>query len=135
VLFLFGLLAFGTLAGIAFVISRVPLPEADPPVETTFLYDANGKQLAELSGAENRTSVPLDQVSPHLVDAVLASEDRDFFSHPGVNFGAIARAAFSDLRGHPLQGGSTITQQYVKQVYVGSERTIARKVKEATLAI
>ena len=135
VLFLVGLLAFAALAGVAFVISRVPLPEADPPVETTFLYDANGTQLAELSGGENRTSVPLSQVSPHLVDAVLASEDRDFFSHPGVNFGAVARAALADLRGHALQGGSTITQQYVKQVYLGSERTIARKVKEATLAI
>jgi penicillin-binding protein 1A len=135
VLFLFGLLTFAALAGIAFVISRVPLPEADPPVETTFLYDANGTQLAELSGGENRTSVPLSQVSPHLVDAILASEDRDFFRHSGVNFGAIARAAFADLRGHSLQGGSTITQQYVKQVYLGSERTISRKVKEATLAI
>jgi penicillin-binding protein 1A len=135
ILFLLGLLSFATLAGVAFVISRVPLPEADPPVETTFLYDANGTQLAELSGGENRTSVPLTQVSPHLVDAVLASEDRDFFRHPGVNFGAIARAALSDLRGHQLQGGSTITQQYVKQVYLGSERTISRKIKEATLAI
>jgi penicillin-binding protein 1A len=79
--------------------------------------------------------VPLEQVSPKLVDAVLASEDRDFFRHPGVNFAAITRAAIADLRGKQLQGGSTITQQYVKQVYVGTERTIVRKLKEATLAV
>ncbi|HVM54016.1 MAG TPA: transglycosylase domain-containing protein [Acidimicrobiales bacterium] len=134
-LFLIVLLAVAGLSGVGYVLARVPLPEADVPVETTFLFDADGNRLAELSGGENRTSIPLADVSPHLVDAVLAAEDRQFFRHPGVNFAAITRAAIADLRGRPLQGGSTITQQYVKLVFVGTERTIVRKLKEATLAV
>jgi penicillin-binding protein 1A len=134
-LFLIVLVAITGLAGVGFVLARVPLPEEDIPVETTFLYDADGEKLAELSGGENRTSVSLEDVSPHVIDAVLAAEDRDFFTHGGVDFSAIARAAFSDLRGKRLQGGSTITQQYVKLAYVGNERTIIRKLKEATLAV
>ena len=134
-LFLAALLAIAGMSGVGYVLARVPLPEADPPVETTFLYDAHGNKLAELSGGENRTSVALEDVGDNLLNAVLASEDRDFFRHPGVNFASITRAAFADLRGKPLQGGSTITQQYVKLVFVGTERTIVRKLKEATLAI
>ena len=133
--FLLALLLVAGLSGVGWVLARVELPEADAPVETTFLFDANGNKLAELSGGENRTSVKLDQVSQALIDAVLASEDRDFFKHSGVNFASIARASIADLRGQPLQGGSTITQQYVKLVYVGTERTIVRKLKEATLAV
>jgi len=134
-LFLLVLLLVTGLAGVGYVVARVPLPEEDIPVETTFLFDADGEKLAELSGGENRTSVALEDVSEHLVDAVLAAEDRDFFSHGGVDFGAIVRAAVNDLRGAKLQGGSTITQQYVKLAYVGTERTIVRKLKEATLAV
>ena len=134
-LFLVALLLVAGLAGIGFVLARVPLPEADPALETTLLYDARGNELAELSGGENRTSVDLERVSDHLVDAVLAAEDREFFRHPGVNFAAITRAAWADVRGRPLQGGSTITQQYVKLVYLGTERTLVRKLKEATLAV
>jgi penicillin-binding protein 1A len=134
-LFLAALLVIAALAGVGYVLARVPLPEAEPTVETTFLYDAQGNKLAELSGGENRTSVKLDQVSDNLVNAVLAAEDREFFRHPGVNFASIARAAIADLRGRPLQGGSTITQQYVKLVFTGTERTIIRKLKEATLAV
>ncbi|MGI9120970.1 MAG: transglycosylase domain-containing protein [Acidimicrobiales bacterium] len=123
------------LAGVGYVLANVPLPDAEIPVETTFLLDANGNKLAELSAGENRVSVPLEQVSPNLVNAVLAAEDRDFFAHPGINLSAIARATLADVRGQPLQGGSTITQQYVKYTYVGNEQTIVRKLKEATLSI
>jgi penicillin-binding protein 1A len=130
-----GVLAVATVSGVGYVLAQVPLPDADVPVETTFLYDADGNKLAELSTGENRVSVSLDQVSFHLLDAVLAVEDRDFFAHPGVDATAILRATIADLRGRPLQGGSTITQQYVKNVFVGNERTIVRKLKEATLAV
>jgi penicillin-binding protein 1A len=133
--FAVGLLAVAGVSGVGYVFAQVPLPEADQPVETTFLYDTGGNKLAELSGGENRTSVALAEVSPRLVDAVLAGEDRDFFRHPGVDIGAIARATVADLRGQPLQGGSTITQQYVKKTYVGDERSLARKLKEAVLAV
>ncbi|MBW3642992.1 MAG: transglycosylase domain-containing protein [Actinobacteria bacterium] len=135
VLFLAGLLVVFGFAGVGFVLANVPLPQVEIPVETTFLLDANGNKLAELSAGENRVSVSLGQVSPNLVNAVLAAEDRDFFAHPGIDLSAIARATWADVRGRPLQGGSTITQQYVKYTYVGAERTIIRKLKEATLAI
>jgi penicillin-binding protein 1A len=134
-LFLAALLFVAGISGVGYVLARVPLPEADSPVETTFLYDADGNKLAELSGGENRTSVPLDQMSPNLINAVLAAEDRTFFNHGGVNFSAITRAAIADVRGQPLQGGSTITQQYVKLVFTGADRTLVRKLKEATLAV
>ena len=123
------------LAGIGFVLANVPLPDAEIPVETTFLLDASGNKLAELSAGENRVSVALEQMSPNLVNAVLAAEDRDFFVHPGIDLSAIARATWADVRGRPLQGGSTITQQYVKYTYVGNERSLMRKLREATLAI
>lgn len=135
VLFLAGLLFILGLSGVIFVLSRVPLPEADPPLETTFLFDASGRKLAELSNEENRVSKKLDQMAPVLVDAVLAAEDRDFFSHRGVDFRAVVRATVADLRGKALQGGSTITQQYVKNVFLTRDRTIMRKLKEATLAV
>src|SRR5262245_14631161 len=133
--FAFGVLAIAAVSGLGLVLSQVPLPDVDPPVETSFMYDAQGRKLAELSGGENRQSVPLDKVAKVTVDAVLAAEDRDFFEHPGVDLTAIARAAFADLRGKHLQGGSTITQQYVKQTYTDKERNLARKAKEAILAI
>jgi penicillin-binding protein 1A len=133
--FVIGVLGLAAISGVGFVLSQVPLPEAEPPVETSFMYDAHGRKLADLSGGENRQSVPLDQVSPTMIEAVLAAEDRDFFEHPGVDLTAIARAGIADLRGERLQGGSTITQQYVKQTYTDKERSLSRKVKEAVLSI
>lgn len=135
VLILLGLLLLLGGAGAIYVLSRVPLPEADPPLETTFLFDAKGRKLAELSNEENRVSKKLDEMAPVLIDAVLAAEDRDFFAHRGVDVRAIVRATIADLRGKPLQGGSTITQQYVKNAFLSHERTILRKLKEATLAV
>jgi penicillin-binding protein 1A len=111
------------------------LADVEIPVETTFLLDANGNKLAELSAGEDRVSVDLERISPNMVNAVLAAEDRDFFEHPGIDLSAIARATLADLRGRPLQGGSTITQQYVKNTYVGDDRTLVRKLREATLAV
>jgi penicillin-binding protein 1A len=128
-------LGVAAVAGVAVVFSQVELPPTDVPVETSFIYDAAGNRLAELSTGENRVSIDLEQVSPIFLDAVLAAEDRDFFSHRGIDVSAIVRATVADLRGRPLQGGSTITQQYVKNAYVGDERSLARKLKEATLAV
>ncbi len=135
VLFMAALLVVFGLAGVGYVLANVPLPDAEIPVETTFLLDASGNKLAELSAGENRVSVSLEQISPNLTNAVLAAEDRDFFVHAGIDLSAVARATWADVRGRPLQGGSTITQQYVKYTYVGNERTIVRKLREATLAI
>lgn len=135
VFFLLGLLTVLGLSGVLYVLSQVPLPEADPSLETTFLFDSKGRKLAELSNEENRVSKKLKEMAPVLIDAVLAAEDRDFFNHSGVDARAIARATIADLRGKSLQGGSTITQQYVKNAFLSRERTLLRKLKEATLAV
>lgn len=125
-----------TLAGLWFVIGRVPLPAAGAQAQTTFLTDVNGARLASLDNGEDRVAVRLDQVPDVLVNAVLAVEDRSFFEHQGLDPGGIIRATWSDLRGRgSLQGGSTITQQYAKTAYVGRERSLWRKLREAIVAI
>ncbi|MGI8685032.1 MAG: transglycosylase domain-containing protein [Acidimicrobiales bacterium] len=134
-LFLATLLVFTTLSGSAYLLVRVPLPPEVPQDQTTIILDAKGARLASLDNGENRVSVHLDRVPEVVVDAVLAAEDREFFDHPGVDPVGIARATWADVRGKSLQGGSTITQQYVKNVYLNRERTILRKLKEAVLAV
>ena len=134
-LFLGGLLAFTALAGALFVLTRVELPRAGTLAQTTFLTDAGGGRLASIDAGENRVSVDLEQVPKVVVDAVLATEDKNFYRHGGIDPVGIVRATVADLRGKPLQGGSTITQQYVKNTYLGRERTIWRKLKEASMAV
>ncbi|MCU1451513.1 MAG: hypothetical protein JWP02_3683 [Acidimicrobiales bacterium] len=135
VLFLFGLLGLTAVGGIAYVIAQVPLPRDAPLAQTTILTDASGAQLAVLHGDENRLPVKLNQVPKVVQDAVVAAEDRKFYSHSGVDPLGVLRATWTDLRhGSKVQGGSSITQQYVKNTYVGRERTFIRKVKEAVIA-
>lgn len=133
------LLALAVVAtfGLAYLFSKVELPpDVDAPPQTTFVFDAQGGVLAELHAGEDRVVVGLDRVSPHMKDAVIATEDRSFFRHRGVDFRGAARAVWAAVRNREVtQGGSTITQQYVKLVYTGGERTFARKVREAVLAV
>jgi membrane peptidoglycan carboxypeptidase len=103
--------------------------------QTTFVYDSSGHVLATFS-EQNRVNVSLSQVPPIVVEAVVSTEDRHFFSEGAINPVSIVRAALSDLSGSgSLQGASTITQQYVKQTYLTAQRSITRKLKEAALAI
>ena len=142
-LFLAGLLVVAGFAGAGFVLSQVELPPETPLRQTTFVCAADvntgcneSNAMASLSAEEDRINVTLDEVSPRLIEAIVAAEDRDFFSHQGIDPIGITRAALSDFRGsESQQGGSTITQQYVKNVYLTSERTITRKLKEAVLAV
>ena len=134
-LFLVTLLSFTTLSGSAYLLVRVPLPPEVPQDQSTLITDVNGARLASLDAGENRVPVRLAQVPKVVVDAVLAAEDQEFFDHPGIDPVGIARATWADLRGKALQGGSTITQQYVKNVYLTKERTLVRKLKEAVLAV
>lgn len=123
--------------GLAYLLSKVELPpDVDAPPQTTFIYDAQGAEMAQLHAGENRVIVPLDRISEPYKNAVIATEDRNFFSHNGVDLRGAARATWAALRNRELtQGGSTITQQYVKLVYTGGDRTLARKVREAALAV
>jgi penicillin-binding protein 1A len=129
------LVGAAVLAGGLYGLSRVPLPTARPLQQTTFVYDSSGHVLATFS-EQNRVNVSLSQVPPIVVDAVVSTEDRHFFSEGAINPVSIVRAALSDLTGSgSLQGASTITQQYVKQTYLTSQRSVSRKLKEAALAI
>jgi penicillin-binding protein 1A len=142
-LFLAGLLVFGAIAGTGFVLAQIDLPPVRFQAQTTFICTAEvtdgcnqDNATARLFGEQDRVDVALAAVPGVLVDAVLAAEDRDYFAHGGVDPIGIARAAWTDIRGGAVrQGGSTITQQYVKTVYLTNERTITRKIKEAVLAI
>jgi penicillin-binding protein 1A len=135
-LFLAGLLLFTGLAGAGYLLVRVPLPPERARAQTSFLTDVHGERLAILESGTNRVDVKLDQVPKPLVDAVVATEDKTFFDHSGLDPLGVLRATVADVRGRAaLQGGSTITQQYVKNTYLGSERTLARKLKEAALAV
>ena len=131
-------LVFGVVVVIvgAVYVWSVDLPPDRVPVQTSFIYDRNHTLIAELSNGENRQSVSLSQVPPILVEAVIAAEDRRFYEHSGVDPIGIVRAVAQDLRRpNRRQGGSTITQQYVKNVYVGRELTLRRKLREAAIAV
>ena len=99
----------------------------------TVFYDANGKPWFPLDDA--RRDVPLDQIATVAKDAVIAVEDHRFYLHPGVDPIAMARAVVYNVSpGGGRQGGSTITQQLARTLYLSNARSYSRKLKEATLA-
>lgn len=98
------------------------------------VYAKNGELLAELHDGRNSEPVPIEQVPELVKMAMLAAEDKGFYLHHGVSFPAIASAALDNFRSGSSRGGSTITQQIVKNVFVGDEVTIERKIKEAFIA-
>ncbi|MEW6407521.1 MAG: PBP1A family penicillin-binding protein [Patescibacteria group bacterium] len=105
--------------------------------ESTKIYDRGGKILLyEIHGEVRRTLVSLDQISNYVIGATIAAEDRNFYKHHGFSIRGITRAIFKNVKpGDELQGGSTITQQFVKNSILTSERTFTRKIKELILAI
>ncbi|MDQ4149267.1 MAG: transglycosylase domain-containing protein [Actinomycetota bacterium] len=120
------------------ILANVELPEIPPPAQSSRVLAYDGQVIATLHGEENRLIVPLEKISPFLQVAVLSTEDREFFRHKGMSVRAVIRAARANVEsGEVLQGGSTITQQYVRNTFphVGKERTLLRKVKEAFWAI
>jgi penicillin-binding protein 1C len=105
-------------------------------VESTKIYDRTGTHLLYEIGDVRRTSVSLDHISQLIIDATIAAEDDQFFEHHGLDFFGIIRGVIlKPLSGSRAQGGSTITQQLIKNSILTPERTIRRKVKEAVLAI
>ena len=102
----------------------------------SFVYAANGSLLGSIPAEKNRQPVGLREISPWMGKATVAIEDRRFYKHGGVDYKGIVRAAIKDLRaGRVVQGGSTITQQLVRNLYISRQRTFNRKLKEACLAI
>jgi penicillin-binding protein 1A len=131
--------AAGTIVGLIYAFARVPLPAEVPTAQTVVFLDQTGKrEIGTLSAQENRRVVSLDRIPEHTRRAVLAAEDRDFYDHGAISYRGLARAAASNLlRRRISEGGSTITQQYVKNAFpgVGRDRTLFRKLKEAVLAV
>lgn len=99
------------------------------------IYDRNGELLYTMYDDENRTLVPLSKMSPNVIQATVAIEDRDFFEHHGFSLKGISRAVIENFQGKPIQGGSTITQQLVKNRLLSSEKSYKRKLRELLLAL
>ncbi len=104
-------------------------------IVSTKIYDRNGKLLYKIYRLENRTLVPLSDVPLFLRQAVVAIEDAEFYSHRGLSFRGIIRAVGKILKEKKIEGGSTITQQLVKNALLSPERTLKRKIKEIILAL
>ncbi len=121
-----------------FVFKNLPsasdLTKKAPAVSSKIL-DRHGQLLYNIYQDENRTIVPLNQISPFMIDATIAIEDKDFYHHIGFSPLAIIRAFIANQEGKPIQGGSTITQQLVKNRLLSPEKTIRRKVRELLLAV
>mgnify|MGYP006271961305 CR=1 FL=1 len=127
---------FGSLA-LAYLVSitSIPTPNEISFANSTVVYYADGVHEIGRIGEYNRVQVDLAQIPADTQHAVLALEDRDFYNHSGFSITGIGRAVLNNLVGGSQQGGSTITQQYVKNAYLSSERSITRKVKELVLSI
>lgn len=125
------LAAMGLFAGL---VLAAPLPEARLP-QATLILDANGTVVVRLF-TENRQVIPLAEMPQYLLDAVVAVEDRHFYRHHGLDPLGIARAVIRNLvAGEVVEGGSTLTQQLAKNLYLTSERTATRKLQEAIIAV
>ena len=129
-----------SLANVAEAYLQLYQPGPLPRIfQTTFIYDRKGILLAELIGEGRREWVPLDQISPHLINATIATEDATFFTNPGIDPVRIAGAALQNVeRGEIVSGASTITMQLARNLFLGSEerydQSFDRKIVEAGLA-
>ena len=124
------------LVGIAYAATSIPNPNSFSTAQATTVYYKDGKTVMARFGNTSRIDVPLSKVPLPVRHAVLAAEDRNFYSEPGISPTGILRAMWVDLRGGDIsQGGSTITQQYVKNAYLTSQRTFSRKFKEIFIAV
>ena len=134
------LLVGAMITGIFAWLSRdLPHPEKFSQrniAQSTKIYDRTGKViLYEIFAEQRRTLINLSDIPQHLIYATLVSEDKDFFQHPGFDLKAIVRAILVDiLRGGKVQGGSTLTQQFVKNAFLTPQKTYQRKIKEVLLA-
>jgi penicillin-binding protein 1A len=144
---LLGLTVLGLLVGIAFlsaisyvlaISATAPALSSLKPIDqgtSSIVYAADGSSLGYIQSDEIRTPIRLSRIPESLRAATIAIEDERFYRHEGIDYEAIARAAWKDVKaGRTIEGGSTITQQLVRNLYVGRERTFQRKVREAKLA-
>lgn len=120
------------------ILRGLPSPhelEGRSPDVSTKIYDRNGNLLYKIYKNQNRSIVPLTQIPVHVRLATLAAEDAEFYSHPGFSVKGIFRAIIADVQNGGSQGGSTITQQLVKNTLLTPEKTLTRKIKELVLSV
>ena len=125
--------------GMAYLIVSVPKPGDIRTNQVSTILASDGSELAKIVPPEgNRVDVDINQVPVHVRNAVMAAEDRDFYTNPGFSISGFGRALRNNLFGNDIQGGSTITQQYVKNALVGDQRTgvggLIRKAKELVIS-
>lgn len=129
----------GGLVGLATSFRNLPdvrVLRGYVPSETTYVYDIKGRELASLHGEANREVVKLDQISPDLKRAVMAMEDSHFYMHHGINPNSVGRALLINWENKTVvEGGSTLTMQLVKNLFLKPERKFSRKIAEAVMAI
>jgi membrane peptidoglycan carboxypeptidase len=123
----------------AYFIVEVPKPGDIRTAQVSTILASDGSELARIVPPEgNRVDVDIEQIPVHVRDAAMAAEDRDFYTNPGFSFTGFARAFKNNIFGGDLQGGSTITQQYVKNALVGDARSglggVVRKAKELVIS-
>ncbi|WP_455431523.1 transglycosylase domain-containing protein [Streptomyces celluloflavus] len=129
-----GVLALATAFAIIYANVDIPGENALARKEATVYYWADGSQMVSV-GAVNRQNVPLDRVPESVQRAVIAAENETFYSDSGVSLKGIGRAVVNMVSGEDAQGGSTITQQFVKNTYLSQDQTVTRKVKEFFIAL
>jgi membrane peptidoglycan carboxypeptidase len=131
----FGFVAGSTLFVLAYFTVDIPNPNDFVNTQSTIIQYSNGSEIGRI-GAQNRTIVPLAKMPLHLRQAVLAAENRNFYSEHAFSFSGFARAVIDNVKTLGRGGGgSTITQQYAKTAFLTQERTITRKIKELVIAI
>jgi len=132
----FGFIAGSTLFAFAWFTVSIPDPNAYVNSQSTIIQYSNGEEIGRI-GTQNRQILPIAQIPINMRNAVLAAEDRKFYSNQAFSVTGIARALINNLKSGSLngEGGSTITQQYAKTAFLTSSRTIERKIKELIIAM
>ena len=130
----FGFIAGAVLFALAYFTVDIPDANAYVNSQSTIIQYSNGEEIGRV-GTQNRQIIPLAKIPLNVRHAVLAAEDRGFYSNRAFSVTGIARAIFNNLKGGSLQGGSTITQQYAKTAFLTPSRTIQRKIKELVISI
>ncbi len=135
-----GIVFVGLLLVTSIAILSIGLPDVRDldklsVAESTTIYDREGNVLYVKYGEENREYKKLSEMSTNIREATISIEDDQFYNHPGFDITGVIRAGISDILGGARQGGSTITQQYIKLTFLSSEKSYIRKIKELILAV
>src|SRR3972149_4665075 len=132
------LILIGGISFFTWLFWGLPWPthllESQVPVSTK-LYDRTGKLIYEIYADKRSSPMNIDDLPPYVIDATIAIEDKDFYKHHGISLSGITRAGFNTIFKQKLQGGSTLTQQLVKNVLLTPERTVKRKLREVVITV